>query len=103
MVDDEELIDRFVLAGAGFEDRLREVRSDQWAWPTPCTEWDVRAVTPFGIERAGVAGCHQGRGPPASKKPPVGPSGPTCAIRTMISEPSSTVCVPVRPFRSVAV
>ncbi|MFD8546671.1 TIGR03086 family metal-binding protein [Streptomyces sp. NPDC059649] len=39
------LIERFVLAGAGFERRLRAVRDGQWAWPTPCAEWDVRALT----------------------------------------------------------
>ena len=33
----------------------------------------------------------------------MGPSGPACAIRTMISAPSSTVCVPWCRFWSVAV
>lgn len=40
----EGLIERFVLAGAGFERVLRDVRPEQWAWPTPCTEWDVRQL-----------------------------------------------------------
>ncbi|GIH18602.1 maleylpyruvate isomerase family mycothiol-dependent enzyme [Rugosimonospora africana] len=40
----EQLIDRFVLASAGFERRLRAVWPDQWHWPTPCTEWDVRQL-----------------------------------------------------------
>ncbi|MEU8802297.1 TIGR03086 family metal-binding protein [Spirillospora sp. NPDC048819] len=45
MVDfSEGLIDRFVLAGTGFERRLGAVRSEQWAWPTPCTEWNVRQL-----------------------------------------------------------
>lgn len=38
------IIDRFVLSATGFERRLRAVRSDQWAWPTPCPEWDVRRL-----------------------------------------------------------
>ncbi|MCO6000005.1 TIGR03086 family metal-binding protein [Actinoallomurus rhizosphaericola] len=38
------LMDRFLLAGAEFEARLREVRPEQWAWPTPCTEWNVRQL-----------------------------------------------------------
>ena len=38
------LIDRFVLASAAFERRLGAVRSEQWAWSTPCTEWDVRRL-----------------------------------------------------------
>ncbi len=37
----EAVIDRFVLASAGFGRRLRGVRPGQWAWPTPCTGWDV--------------------------------------------------------------
>jgi uncharacterized protein (TIGR03086 family) len=28
----------------GFGRRVHAVRDDQWADPTPCTEWDVRAV-----------------------------------------------------------
>jgi uncharacterized protein (TIGR03086 family) len=45
MVDfSEGLIDRFVLAGTEFERRLGAVRPEQWAWPTPCTEWDVRRL-----------------------------------------------------------
>jgi hypothetical protein len=46
---------------------------------------------------------YQATGPLAVKCPPVGPSGPIWAIRTMISAPSPTVWVPVRPLRSVAV
>jgi uncharacterized protein (TIGR03086 family) len=38
------LMDRFVLASTEFERRLRTVRSEQWAWPTPCTEWNVRQL-----------------------------------------------------------
>jgi uncharacterized protein (TIGR03086 family) len=41
----ERLIERFVASSAGFEGRLRAVRLDQWAWSTPCTEWDVRQLT----------------------------------------------------------
>jgi hypothetical protein len=33
---------------------------------------------------------YQGTRPLASKNPPVGPSAPICAIRTMISAPSAT-------------
>lgn len=38
------IIDRFVLAAAEFERRLRAVRAEQWTWPTPCTEWNVRQL-----------------------------------------------------------
>jgi hypothetical protein len=38
------LLDRFVLASAGFGRRLRAVRSEQWCWPTPSAEWNVRQL-----------------------------------------------------------
>ncbi|MCQ4040926.1 TIGR03086 family metal-binding protein [Streptantibioticus rubrisoli] len=38
------ITDRFALSSAGFERRLRMVRSEQWNWPTPCSEWDVRRL-----------------------------------------------------------
>ena len=38
----DELIDRFALTSAEFEEKLRQVRPDQWTASTPCSEWDVR-------------------------------------------------------------
>jgi len=35
---------RFVSALGEFDRRVRAVRPDQWQDPTPCTEWDVRAL-----------------------------------------------------------
>jgi uncharacterized protein (TIGR03086 family) len=37
-------LDRFVLSSTAFERTLRAVRSGQWAWPTPCTDWNVRQL-----------------------------------------------------------
>lgn len=37
-------VDRFVIASAEFEWRLRLARADQWCWPTPCSDWNVRAL-----------------------------------------------------------
>lgn len=37
-------LDRFLLASKGFADHLRAVSPDRWTAPTPCTEWDVRAL-----------------------------------------------------------
>jgi uncharacterized protein (TIGR03086 family) len=37
-----DAIDRYVLASAGFERRLRWVRD--WTLPTPCTEWNLRQL-----------------------------------------------------------
>ncbi|GGX20360.1 hypothetical protein GCM10010341_47080 [Streptomyces noursei] len=38
-------IDRFLLSSREFERRLSSVRAEQWTWPTPCTEWNVRQLT----------------------------------------------------------
>lgn len=38
------IVKRFLLASSEFGRRLREVRPDQWADPTPCSEWDVRLL-----------------------------------------------------------
>jgi uncharacterized protein (TIGR03086 family) len=38
------LFDRYLLASKGFEHRLRAVPPGGWEAPTPCTEWDVRAL-----------------------------------------------------------
>ncbi|UOX92367.1 TIGR03086 family metal-binding protein [Amycolatopsis sp. FBCC-B4732] len=38
------LLDRFLLASKGFEHHLRAVPSAAWGAPTPCSEWDVRAL-----------------------------------------------------------
>ena len=36
------LVDLYRRSVDGFVDRVRKVRPDQWAEPTPCAEWDVR-------------------------------------------------------------
>jgi uncharacterized protein (TIGR03086 family) len=38
------ILDRYKLASSEFRARLAAVRADQWAWPTPCTDWDVRLL-----------------------------------------------------------
>ena len=38
------IIDRYVLASTEFGRRLRAVRPEQWTWPTPCGEWNVRQL-----------------------------------------------------------
>jgi uncharacterized protein (TIGR03086 family) len=39
-----DAFDALSTAAAGFERRLRAVGAGQWKQPTPCTEWDVRAL-----------------------------------------------------------
>ena len=38
------ILDRYSLASSEFRRRLETVRADQWAGPTPCTEWNVRQL-----------------------------------------------------------
>jgi uncharacterized protein (TIGR03086 family) len=40
----EGLLRRFVAASDGFARRLRLVAPQQWTGPTPCSDWDVRAL-----------------------------------------------------------
>src|SRR5262245_27044011 len=37
-------LDLMSRADDGFVQRIALVRTDQWTAPTPCTEWDVRAL-----------------------------------------------------------
>ncbi len=38
------ILDRYSLASSGFRRCLETVRPDQWAWPTPCSEWNIRLL-----------------------------------------------------------
>ncbi len=40
----DETLDRFHRCVHEFTQRVQAVRDDQWGDPTPCTEWDVRAL-----------------------------------------------------------
>ena len=39
-------------AAAVFDATVRQVRDDQWALPTPCAEWDVRALVNHAVGEA---------------------------------------------------
>jgi len=39
-----DIIDRYEQAATGFTARLDAVTDDQWANPTPCTDWNVREL-----------------------------------------------------------
>ena len=38
------ILDRYSVASSEFRRSLEMVRADQWAWPTPCTQWNVRQL-----------------------------------------------------------
>jgi uncharacterized protein (TIGR03086 family) len=38
------IMDRFISSSGEFARKLATVRPDQWSWPTPCTEWNVRQL-----------------------------------------------------------
>ncbi len=40
----EGIVDRFLLSGNEFGEKLRAIRPEQWCWPTPCSEWNVRQL-----------------------------------------------------------
>lgn len=44
VIADDGLVARFVAASDGFARRLGIVTADQWSAPTPCTDWDIRAL-----------------------------------------------------------
>jgi uncharacterized protein (TIGR03086 family) len=39
-----DLIEQYRRSVAGFTERLAQIGPEQWSAPTPCTEWDVRAL-----------------------------------------------------------
>src|SRR5881392_1448554 len=39
-----DLHERFGRAQARFNDLVQQVKPDQWGDPTPCTDWNVRAL-----------------------------------------------------------
>ncbi|OLB80997.1 MAG: TIGR03086 family protein [Actinobacteria bacterium 13_2_20CM_2_71_6] len=39
-----DLIEQYRRSVAGFTERVRQVRPEQWSAPTPCTGWDVRTL-----------------------------------------------------------
>ena len=60
-----EVAARYRRVADGFGRRLTGVREDQWNGPTPCTEWDVRALVVHVIATQGrVVAMVTGAPPP---------------------------------------
>ena len=70
-----DIIDRYEEAATGFTARLDAVTDDQWANPTPCTDWNVRELVDHVItiqrqipESLGMAVGDDGADPRATWK-----------------------------------
>ncbi|MDQ6783209.1 MAG: TIGR03086 family metal-binding protein [Actinomycetota bacterium] len=48
-----EVSNRYERVGDGFGSRLRRITPEQWAVPTPCSEWDVRELVAHVIATHG--------------------------------------------------
>lgn len=45
-----DIVELYRRASVGFVDRVRAVQPDDWSRPTPCSEWDVRALVHHVVE-----------------------------------------------------
>ncbi|MHB8342128.1 MAG: TIGR03086 family metal-binding protein [Mycobacteriales bacterium] len=86
-----EVAERYQRVGEGFGERLRLVTPEQWASPTPCSEWDVRALVAHVIatHRRIVANLD---GSPAQELDPAGDPGTawseaSAAVRAALADP----------------
>ena len=70
----DAILDRYNLASSEFRRSLEMVRADQWAWPTPCTEWNVRQLvnhmTRGNLNFVGLLNGATGAWSPAGKEAP---------------------------------
>lgn len=44
------LLEQYTRAVSEFDDRLQKVSDDEWSRPTPCREWDVRALVAHVVD-----------------------------------------------------
>src|SRR2546429_8898097 len=44
-----DLIEQYRRSVAGFTERVRQVRPEQWSAPTPCTGWDGRTLVNHAV------------------------------------------------------
>ncbi|WP_165521868.1 TIGR03086 family metal-binding protein [Micromonospora zingiberis] len=51
---EQAVADRFARLGAQFADRVAAVGANDWSGPTPCTEWDVRALVAHVVEMSEI-------------------------------------------------
>ncbi len=68
-----EVLERYARVADGFGARLAGVRPDQWDDPTPCTDWDVRALVEHVIDTHGRVAASVGGAAPAEDAPGASP------------------------------
>ena len=108
------LLEQYDHALTGFDSRVSLIGDDQWSSPTPCTEWDVRALVgahggrvPLGAlpARAAAAPAPPATGSPADPSATTrrAPGSESAAARAALAADgaSSTTASPCRPARSV--
>ncbi|MHB1510251.1 MAG: TIGR03086 family metal-binding protein [Acidimicrobiales bacterium] len=64
-----EVLQRYERVAGDFGSRLGNVRSDQWASATPCTEWDVTALVAHVIATHGRMVANLEGSPPPEVEP----------------------------------
>jgi len=86
-----EVSERYGRVAEGFDTRLRRVEPEQWGAPTPCSEWDVRALVVHVIDthRRIVANLD---GAPPEEADPVGDlaaqwSQSSAAVKAALADP----------------
>jgi uncharacterized protein (TIGR03086 family) len=67
-----------------FTRRLGEVEADQWAAPTPCSEWDVRSLVEHAIDYQRGYGRFLGAGPGIETKLADDPAGAWDDVRNAL-------------------
>ncbi|QKV79467.1 TIGR03086 family metal-binding protein [Amycolatopsis sp. Hca4] len=86
-------LDDFDLAASTVTGLVTAVRADQWALPTACTEWDVRAVVNHLAHGNAKVAFWAGTGPPAPDGDYLGDSpaeafvASVAAAREVLAEP----------------
>lgn len=78
---DETIADRYRRRAARFTDTVAAVPADAWSSPSPCPEWDARAVVAHLVQTQGMFAGFVGRELDAGPSVDVDPLGAWTAAR----------------------
>ncbi|MDS0138441.1 MULTISPECIES: TIGR03086 family metal-binding protein [unclassified Amycolatopsis] len=87
------VLDEFDLAASTVTGLVTAVRADQWALPTACAEWDVRAVVNHLAHGNAKVAFWAGTGPPAPDGDYLGAS-PAAAFAASVASARSVLAAP---------